>query len=163
MLAKMLSNAFCLGLLALSTTSTILAQSSEEVVVRQGDTIEWWAISAGPHGVKFGSDGASPINEVATLLDFLPRSDGTPAIDNNGESEQKTTGRVLTAKVKTNAQVGGKFVFVCLIHTDGRMISHPIVIAAGVPGQGRTHKIMGVTGLHWALHIDTTPPPPPNP
>lgn len=150
---KLLSTVFCLGLLALSTPS-VYAQGSPEAIVRQGDTIEWWAISAGPHGVRFGSDGGSPVNEVSALLEF------TPAL-NNGDSEQKSTGRLLTAKVKDNAEVGKRFVFVGSFHTDGQMISHRFTVAAKVAGeQPRTHKITGVTGLHWALHIDTTPPPP---
>jgi hypothetical protein len=154
---KLLSTVFCLGLLALSTLS-VHAQSSPEVIVRQGDTIEWWAISAGPHGVRFGSEGGSPVNEVSALLEFTP-----PGLT-NGDSEQKQTGRLLIAKVKDNAEVGKKFVFVCSIHTNGNMISHPFTVAAKVAGeQPQTHKIMGVTGQHWALHIDTTPPPPPAP
>jgi hypothetical protein len=156
MLNKLLFTAFCLGLLTMSAP-TVLAQSSPEVIVRQGDMIEWFSISAGPHGVKFGSDGGSPLNEVNALLEFTPPL-------NNGESESKPTGRLLTAKVKDNAEVGKKFVFVCAIHSGatGPMLSHPFKIAAKVAGeQPRTHKIMGVTGQHWAIHIDTTPPPPP--
>jgi len=101
--------------------------------------------------------GFSPVNEVSELLEF------TPGLT-DGDSESKPTGRLLTAKVKSDAPVGKKFVFVCAVHSGGQMISHPFVITASVAGeQPRTHKIMGVTGLHWALHVDTTPPPPPAP
>ena len=156
---RLSSAAFSLGFLALSASGA-WAQVPEEVIVRQGDTIEWYALSQGPHGVKFGSDGATPsLNEVNALLEFT-----APGLNNNGESASKPTGRLLTAKVKANAEVGKVFVFVCSIHSgaDGPMVSRAFKIAASVAGgQPQTHKIIGVTGLHWALHVDTTPPPPP--
>lgn len=159
---KLSSAAFCLGLLALSASGA-QAQGTQEVIVRQGDTIEWYAISAGPHGIKFGADGATPVNQVDPLLQFSPRPDGSPGLNNNGESLSKGTGLLLTAKVKADAAVDKTFIFVCAVHGGAQspMLSRPFKIAASVAGQQQTHKIIGVTGLHWALHVDTTPPPPP--
>jgi hypothetical protein len=156
MIRKLVSAAFFAYLFAVSMYSAN-AQNVSEVIIKQGDSIEWFALSAGPHGVKFGSEGGIPsFEEVSRLLEFPSGF--------NGESESKQTGRLMTARVKENAEVGKTFVFVCAIHSGatGPMVSHPFRIAAKVAGeQPRTHKILGVTGLHWAIHIDTTPPPPP--
>jgi hypothetical protein len=150
MLKKLVTVVFCLGLLALDNP-TVYAQGSPQVIVRQGDTIEWHAVGPPPHKVRFGANGATPIAEVSALLDFDP-------VLVNGDSPQASTGKLLTAKVKDNATPGKTFIFVCGVHTGGQMVSLPFTIAAKVAGeQPRTHKIMGVTGLHWHLHVDTTP------
>lgn len=146
---KLVSAVFCLGLLALCAP-TVFAQGSPEVIVRQGDTIEWVAVGPPPHKVRFGANGATPVAEVSALLTFEPAL-------NNGDSPQLPTGKLLTAKVKDDAEPGKTFVFTCGVHP-GPMLSLPFTIAAKVASQPpRTHKIMGVTGLHWHLHVDTTP------
>jgi hypothetical protein len=153
------SSALCLGLLALSTP-LVIAQGSPEVIVRQGDTIEWVAATPGPpaipHKVRFGGNGATSFAVVKDLLDFDPAL--TPDGGGIADSAQKNNGTLLKAKVKDTADVVGKtFVFVCGIHT-GQMLSLPFKIEARVGGEApRTHKITGEVGLHWHLHVDTSP------
>jgi hypothetical protein len=142
---------FSFGLLFLGLGAAYAQHGSADVVVvRPGDTIEWFAVGPPKHKVRFGANGATPTNEVSALLDFNPA-----LVD--GDSPERSTGKLLTAKVKDNATVGKTFVFTCGVHP-GAMLSLPFKIEAKVTGeQPRTHKIMGVVGLHWHLHVDTTP------
>jgi hypothetical protein len=146
---------FFLGFAAL-TMPTAYAQGSPEVIVRQGDTIEWVAVGPPPHRVRFGSPGTTPFAEVSALLEFTPTLTAGPG--GEADSPQAPTGTLLTAKVKDDAVPGKTFIFNCGVHPGGQMLSLPFTIAAKVAGeQPRRHRIMGVTGLHWHLHIDTTP------
>lgn len=122
--------------------------------VRQGDTIEWVAVSGGNHKVRFGANGATPVPEINTLLESFSPALTPGAI---GDSPQASSGRLLTAKVKEDAATVGKtFIFTCGIHTTG-MLSQPFTIAAKAPGQPpRTHKIKGVLvggQFHWFLEV----------
>jgi hypothetical protein len=128
------------------------AQVLPEVTVRQGDTIQW---VVGPgniqHKVKFGATGTTSVAEIRDILDI------TPPLTAAGESRQAASGTLLTAKVKDNAEPGKTFIFTCGVHP-GQMLSLPFTVAAKVAGQpARTHKIIGEVGLHWHLHVDTTP------
>jgi hypothetical protein len=153
---KLVSAVFCLGLLALGPVTAYAQQA--EVIVRQGDSIEWVAVTgAPPHKVRFNANGASSIDEINAILEnFSPALKVGP----NGERDSdppKSSGTLLAAKVKDDAPPGKTFVFVCGIHT-GAMLSFPFKVEAKVAGEpSRTHKIMGVPALHWHLHIDTTP------
>lgn len=147
---KLLPAAFCLGLLALSTP-TVYAQGSPEVIVRPGDTIEWVAVAAGPHRVKFGAGGTTTsVEDIKKILD-------NPAISPAGDSAQAVTGPLLSAKVREDATPGQTFVFTCGVHpTD--MLSLTFIVAAKVVGEPvRTHKITGEAGRNWHLHVDTKP------
>ena len=146
--------ALSFGLLVLSV-SMVFAQGSTVITVRQGDTIEWTSLSAGPHRVRFGSSGAAPaLADLNKLLEFPdPNFPLT-----TGDSKQAVTGKLLVAKVKEDPETVGKtFVFVCGVHSAGQMVSLPFTIAVKVAGETKTHRITGETGLHWHLHIDTTP------
>lgn len=152
------ASALCLGFLAQSTPLAN-AQGSPEIIVKQGDTIEWVAATPGPppisHKVRFGANGATSFAVVKELLDFDPAL--TPDANGMADSVQKPSGTLLKAKVKDTTDVVGKtFVFVCGIHT-ANMLSLTFKIEAKVAGEApRTHKITGETGQHWHLHIDTT-------
>jgi hypothetical protein len=154
---KLTVAALSLGLLTL-TAGVAHAQGSPEVVVRQGDTIEWVSVGPPPHKVRFGANGATSLDVINALLEnFTPPL--TVGGGGEGDSPSQSNGTLLTAKVKDSADVVGKtFVFVCGIHTGGQMVSFPFRIEAKVAGEPpRRHKIMGVQGLHWHLHVDTTP------
>jgi plastocyanin len=156
---KLVPAVFCLGLLALSTL-TAYAQGSPEVIVRQGDTIEWVAMGPPPHKVRFGANGATPLDAINGLLEnFTPALTVGPGGEGDSPAQGQSAGTLLTAKVKDNADVVGKaFVFVCGVHSAGQMVSLPFRIEAKVAGEApRKHKIMGGPGLHWHLHVDTTP------
>ena len=127
----------------------VSAQTQPEVVVRQGDTIQWVAAAGLQHKVKFGAAGTTPIADIGAILNFTP-----PLV--NGESKA-TTGTLQTATVKEDkATVGKTFVFTCGFHP-AQMVSLPFLVAAKVAGEpARTHTIMGEAGFHWHLHVDTT-------
>lgn len=129
------------------------AQVLPEVIVRQGDTIQW-VVGTGspPHRVRFGANGATSVAEINTILENL-----TPPLNPAGDGRQAASGTLLTAKVKDNAEPGKTFIFTCGVHP-GQMLSLPFTVAAKVAGQPpRTHKIIGEAGLHWHIHVDTTP------
>ena len=129
------------------------AQAPPEVIVRPGDTIQWVLGSGSPpHKVRFGANGATPVTEVKQVLGNFS-TDLTPA----GDGPALTVGTPFTAKVLDTAEPGKTFIFTCGIHPPV-MLSLQFTVAAKVPGQAaRTHKIVGETGLHWHLHVDTTP------
>jgi plastocyanin len=148
--------ALCLAILAPGSQSAY-AQGSPEVIVRQGDTIEWVAVGPPPHKVRFGAGaGVTSVADMNLLVTFTPALTIGPG--GEGDSPQSGNGPLLTAKVKDDAAPGKSFVFNCGVHSGGPMISLPFTIAAKVDGvPPRTHKIIGEQGLHWHLHVDTTP------
>lgn len=145
------SAAFAFGTFILGT-NLAYAQVAPEVIVRRGDKIDWSALSGGPHRVKFGVAGTTPVAEITALLEF------TPALTPGGDSPQKVTGPLTSATVKDVPEVVGKtFVFTCGVH-QAQMLSLAFTIADKVAGvASRTHKITGEAGLHWHLLVDTTP------
>jgi plastocyanin len=152
---ELVSAMFCLGLLAVSAPA-VYAHGSEEVVVKQGDTIEWIATGGPPHRVRFGADGASSVAEINNILEnFSPAL--TPAPTGGVESPGVNTGTILTAKVKDTAVPDATFIFVCGVHP-GPMLSLPFKVEPKVAGlPPRTHRIFGGPGLGWHVHVDTTP------
>ena len=131
----------------------VAAQVLPEVIVRQGDTIQW-VVGQGspPHKVRFGANGATSVAEINTILTNI-----TPPLTPAGDGPQKPSGILLTAKVKDDAEPGKTFIFTCGVHPP-QMLSLPFTVAAKVAGQPpRTHKIIGEAGLHWHVHVDTTP------
>lgn len=133
----------------------------KEVVVRQGDTIEWHGVSGPPHRVRFGGtvgkEKLTPVGEIRAILD-----DFKPALPDNGEPAP--SGKVLlTATVRKDAPLNATFIFTCGNHPTAMLSIAFRVVAAGPVTQ--THRIEGVTGFHWQLrtekgeviHIDTTP------
>lgn len=146
------ATALSLGLLALAS-EPIFAQGAStpaDRTIRQGDTIEWVAESAGPHEVRFGAPGTTPVAAINTILESF-----TPVLTPGaiGNSPRLPSGRLLTAKVKNAATPGTTFIFTCGVHPP-QMLSQPFTIAARVAGQPpRTHRIKGVSGLHWLLEV----------
>ena len=114
--------------LAMGASAVAHAQpSAPEVVVRQGDTIQWVAAQGPPHKVRFGSSGATPVPEIDAILTFNP-------LLVNGEGTA-TSGTLLTATVKEDPSTVGKtFIFTCALHP-AQMLSLPFVVAAKVAGQ----------------------------
>jgi hypothetical protein len=157
---KSLIAAIGLGFCVL-TPAISYAQGSPVVMVRQGDTIEWSVISAGPHQVRFGGTVAGAtlptISAIQAILDFPPPPAPQLTIDGDvARSPAAGGGKLLTAKVKADAAVGTTFSFTCGIHP-AQMASVTFAIAASDGQPPRTHKIFGETGLNWHLHADTTP------
>ena len=135
-------------------SGAVYAQGAPEVIVRPGDTIQWAAISGGPHQVWFsGANGASSRAQIVDILDNF----SAPGLDADGKSQGANTGALLSATVKDAPGVVGKtFVFTCGIHP-AAMLSLTFTVADKVAGQGpRTHRILGESGSHWHLHVDTT-------
>ena len=153
------------GLLILSHASVCAQQPSTPAdrTIRQGDTIEWVAVSGGNHKVRFGANGATSVADINTILENFSQA-LTPGT--TGDSPAASSGTLLTAKVKDDATPGKTFIFTCGIHTTP-MLSEPFTIAAKVPGQPpRNLKIKGVfvSGqMHWFLEaardvqVDTAP------
>lgn len=132
--------------------ASVHVQAPPEVIVRPGDTITWSGTGNPPHKVRFGANGASPIADINDILENIT----PPLVSGDGPVFNNTT-TTLTAKVKDAAGVGKSFIFTCGFHP-GQMLSLQFTVAAKVTGQGpRTHKIVGEPGLHWHLHVDTTP------
>jgi|ERR1043165_9223003 hypothetical protein len=152
---KSLGLAFGIGLLSLSS-ATVCAQGQPEVVVRQGDSIEWSGAGAPPHKLRFGGPGGTTsIAVIKTILEGF-----NPPIPDNATvwDSPQGGGKFATLKVKDDAPPGATFVFICGIHL-GQMLSLPFKVEAKVAGEGpRTHKVIGVPGPDWHLHVDTTPP-----
>jgi plastocyanin len=146
----LVSAVFGLGLVALNTP-TVYAQGSPEVIVRPGDTIEWVAVSGGPHKVRFGADEATSLDKLKDILENF-----TPPLTAAGDSPPGNPGPLTKATVKADA-AGKTFVFTCGVHpTD--MLSLTFTVADKVAGQpARNHKISAEAGRHWHLHVDTTP------
>lgn len=127
------------------------AQAPPEVIVRPGDTIQWVGTGAPPHKTRFGANGATPINDINQILENF-----TPPLS-NGDGPVLNGQATLTAKVKDTPQVVGKtFIFTCGFHP-AQMLSLQFTVAAKDGNTPRTHKITGEPGLHWHLHVDTTP------
>jgi plastocyanin len=127
------------------------AQAPPEVIVRPGDTIQWVGTGNPPHKVRFGANGATPVDDINKILENI-----TPPLA-NGDGPVLNGTTSLTAKVKDNAEVVGKtFVFTCGIHPPV-MLSLQFTVAAKDGPTPRIHKITGEPGLHWHLHVDTTP------
>ena len=134
----------------MATAMPVYAQGQPDIVVRQGDTIEWIGAAGGPqHKLNFGAAGTTPVAEITTILDFKPPLAG-------GESKQGS-GLLVSATVKEDkATIGKKFVFTCGVHPVP-MLSVSFVVAPRVPGEApRTFTVMGESGLHWHVHADTT-------
>jgi plastocyanin len=154
-MSKMLFSAvFCLGLLPIAPASVYAQGPSTptERTVRQGDTIEWVAVSGGNHRVRFGESGATSLTEINTILEPTVAQDNPPVAI--------PSGALFTAKVRDSATVGKTFVFTCGIHT-GQMLSETFTVAAKDPTQpARSHKIKGVSGPHWFMEVPAASPPP---
>ena len=150
------------GVLVLSTLLAN-AQNNPEIIIKQGDTIEWVSVPNAPHKVRFGGSGsgATSFDVVKDLLDFDPT---TPIMhDPNNpdpttfDSAQKPSGTLLKAKVKeTDGVIGKTFVFICGVH-GGQMLSYAFKIEAKGAGGARNYRILGEPAINWHLHIDTTP------
>ena len=142
--------------LVASASIFVYSQNQAEVVVRQGDTIQWVHLGpmGVPHKVRFGSSGATPVADINMILENFK-----PPLNAMGDAPPATSGTLLTAKVKDTAMAGATFVFTCGIHPMP-MLSLPFRVEAKVAGQpARTHKITAEMGLHWHVHVDTTPMP----
>jgi hypothetical protein len=144
--------ALCLDLLplALGPAHAQGPSTPEDRTIRQGDTIEWIAVS-GTHKVRFGANGATSVAEINTILENFSQA-LTPGT--TGDSPAASSGTLLTAKVKDDATPGKTFVFTCGIHTTP-MLSELFTIAAKVPGQApRNLRIKGTfvnNQMHWLL------------
>jgi hypothetical protein len=138
--------------LVASTYALASAQVLPEVIVHQSDTIQWVVGSPSPpHKVRFGANGATSVADINDILENI-----TPPLT-AGDGPQASSGILLTARVKDDATPGKTFIFTCGVHPVA-MLSLPFTVAAKVVGQpSRTHKIMGEAGLHWHVHVDTTP------
>jgi hypothetical protein len=154
------SSVLCLGVLVLSTLHAN-AQTNPEIIIKQGDTIEWLSVPNVPHKVRFGGpQGASSFDAVKDLLDFDPATpiahDPANPDATTFDSAQKSSGTLLKAKVKDSAEIGKTFVFICGVHL-GQMLSYTFKIEAKGPGGARNYRILGEPSIHWHLHVDTTP------
>jgi hypothetical protein len=148
-------SALCLGFLSLGTLFSS-AQTNPEIVIRQGDTIEWAAIPNAPHKVRFGgTGGATSFDTVKDLLDFDPPL--MPDQTGIADSPQKASGTLLKATVKDgDGLVGKTFVFICGVH-GGQMLSYMFKIEPKGADGPRNYRILGEASINWHLQIDTTP------
>jgi hypothetical protein len=158
---RALTVALCAGLVAIAAARAY-AQITE-VVVRQGDSIEWHHVSGPTHRVRFGGTvktpggtvTLTPLTQIQNILE-----DFKPPLTSDGLSMGSGGQPLLTAKVKDSAAVKSTFTFTCANHPMA-MISIPFrVEAAGSATQ--TIRIDGVAGFHWKqqpgnVHVDTTP------
>jgi hypothetical protein len=157
MLKTLAARALGLGLGVLYPTLTH-AQPTE-VIVKQGDKIEWHQVSGPQHRVRFGGTVGTvtltPVDQIRQRL-----GDFDPPLPDNGQPLPVSGKPLLVATVRADAPVDATFIFTCGEHPSA-MISIPFKIRAA-EGSPQTHRIDGVAGFHWKLqpgnvHIDTTP------
>lgn len=164
---SLIATVLALGLVGSAPVFAQTASTDADRTIRQGDSIEWIALSGPPHRVRFGGTvGTTTLTSVSDVEKILEDFVSVTATGDTAQSPSGSDGEtVLTAKVKADAAVGTTFIFTCGIHTS-QMISQIFTIAASDAAlPARTHRINGVQGLHWLLeivkveevHADTTP------
>jgi hypothetical protein len=140
--------AICAAVLGLSLASALAQPVSTPAdrVLRPGDTIQW--TPAGPHKLRLGGAGLTPITDVDKVLTFSP----PPASEADGTREWDKL-QVVTATVKGNAdtQSVAQFIFTCGAHPV-QMKSRSFTFESKPPGQNpRTFAIRSDPALKWIM------------
>ena len=153
--------ALCATLLHLSSAFAQSMSTPADRILRPGDTIQW--APAGPHKLRLGSTGLTPVTDIDKILTFSP----APASDAGGVREWNAA-QAVTATVKDGADTQGvaTFVFTCGAHP-AAMLSHPFTFESKPAAQPtRTFRIRSDPANKWIMQkpdgsgdvqVDTTP------
>lgn len=143
---SLFATALTLGLvtLAAAPASAEPLATDAQRILRPGDKIEWTV--SGPHFLKVGSVGLSPLADVDKIITF------SPALTATGTEGSGAAGGTVTGTVKDDAATQGvaTFVFTCGAHA-AAMKSLPFTIAPRDSQPPRILKIRATPQFHWIL------------